>query len=109
MALPPSVAQWKERAEIDYIGPFVKAWASLNAWYRHASGERQDARGLSYVKNNANPVRSGILPLLRPQQLDQHRNPYPDSEAASQFKALVCGFRGYRAHRSEMIPPTIPR
>ena len=36
MALPPHAADWMNHAEIDYIGPFVKAWAAFNAWYRHA-------------------------------------------------------------------------
>lgn len=39
MALPPHARDWMERAEIDYIGPFVKAWAAFNAWYRNDSGE----------------------------------------------------------------------
>jgi hypothetical protein len=44
--LPENARLWLERAEIDYIGPFVKAWASFNAWYREASGQRKDFDGL---------------------------------------------------------------
>ena len=64
MALPPHATEWMSRAEIDYIGPFVKAWAAFNAWYRHASGETQERAMLEYVKSQPNPVRRYILPLL---------------------------------------------
>ena len=64
MPLPPHAADWMSRAEIDYIGPFLKAWAAFNAWYRHASEQAQERAMLEYVKNQPNPVRRGILPLL---------------------------------------------
>ena len=82
------VCGWK-RAEIDYIGPFVKAWASFNAWYREASRQKKDSEGLRYVKQQANPVRSAIMPLLQPVQTDGHGNPLPDAEAAQKFKLLI--------------------
>ena len=50
MPLPPHAEYWMSRAEIDYVGPFVKAWAAFNAWYRHASGEAQERPMLEYVK-----------------------------------------------------------
>lgn len=87
--LPESARLWYERAEIDYIGPFVKGWAAFNAWFRHASGSRRDFEGLRYVKENANPVRSAIIPLLRPAQTDGHGNLLPDDERAQKFKLLV--------------------
>ena len=87
--LPESARLWYERAEIDYIGPFVKAWASFNAWFRHASGSRRDFEGLRYVKENANPVRSATIPLLRRVQTDGHGNVLPDEERAQKFKLLV--------------------
>ena len=64
MPLPPHASDWMSRAEIDYIGPFVKAWAAFNAWYRHASGEAQERPMLEYVKNVPNAVRRSMLPLL---------------------------------------------
>ena len=64
MPLPPHAADWMSRAEIDYTGPFLKAWAAFNAWYRHASEQAQERAMLEYVKNQPNPVRRGILPLL---------------------------------------------
>ena len=89
MALPPHAADWMNRAEIDYIGPFVKAWAAFNAWYRHASGSRKDRDGLRFVKTQPNPVRSGIMPLLRPMQRDGHGNIIPDGEPAQKLKLLI--------------------
>lgn len=65
MPLPSQAADWMNRAEIDYIGPFVKAWAAFNAWYRHASGQAQERAMLDWVKAQPNPVRRGTLPLLR--------------------------------------------
>ena len=64
MALPAAAADWMNRAEIDYIVPFVKSWAAFNAWYRHASGKPQERAMLEYVKSQPNQVRRGILPLL---------------------------------------------
>src|SRR5271165_6182343 len=87
--LPPNAQLWLERADIDYIGPFVKAWASFNAWFRHASGCKKDSDGLRYVKKEPNPVRNGIMPLLRPVQRDEHGKPLPDDDATQKFKFLV--------------------
>ena len=64
MALPSGAADWMSRAEIDYIGPFVKAWAAFNAWYRHASGKSRERTMLEYVKSKPNAVRRCVLPLL---------------------------------------------
>ena len=65
MALPPHARDWLERAEIDYIGPFVKAWAAFNAWYRHASGKSKEREMLKFVIHNPNSrLRRRILPLL---------------------------------------------
>jgi hypothetical protein len=44
--LPESARLWLERADMDYIGPFVKAWAAFNAWFREASHKRRDVEGL---------------------------------------------------------------
>ena len=89
MALPPHARDWMDRAEIDYIGPFIKAWAAFNAWYRHASQQRRDAEALRFVKQSPNPVRNGMMPLLRRVQRDQHGAIIPDQEPAQKFKLLV--------------------
>ena len=64
MPFPPGAVDWMSRAEIDYIGPFVKAWAAFNAWYRHSSGESRERQMLEYVKHTPNAVRRNVLPLL---------------------------------------------
>jgi hypothetical protein len=53
------------RAEIDYIGPFVKAWAAFNAWYRHASGADSERAMLNFIVSHANSrLRMRCIPLL---------------------------------------------
>ena len=64
MSFPPHATDWMKRADIDYIGPFVKAWAAFNAWYRHASNETQERRMLNFVKNEPNALRRQVLALL---------------------------------------------
>ena len=81
--LPQNARLWKERAEIDYIGPFVKAWAAFNAWFREETGSRRDRDGIDYVKTRPNPVRAEILPLLAPQGSGA------EPEAAQEFKLLI--------------------
>lgn len=117
--LPENARLWLERAKIDYIGPFVKAWASFNAWYREASGQGKDSEGFRYVKQQANPVRSAIMPLLQPVQPDRHGNLLPDSEAAQKIQASYPGparvprylsYRGYqeRRARANFVSRSIP-
>lgn len=89
MPLPPHAQGWIARAEIDYIGPFIKAWAAFNSWYRHASGVRKDVDGLRYVKQNPNPVRNAIMPLLRAAQRDGNGDLIADPEPAQKFKLLI--------------------
>jgi hypothetical protein len=53
------------RAEIDYIGPFVKAWAAFNAWYRHDSGQATERAMLDFaIRNHNSRLRRHVLPLL---------------------------------------------
>ena len=87
--LPESARLWLERADIDYIGPFVKAWAAFNAWFRHASNTRRDMDGLSYVKHQPNPVRNAIVPHLQSLQRNAHGDVIADAEPAQKFKLLV--------------------
>lgn len=70
MPRPAEVNEWIARAEIDYLGPFVSAWAAFNAWYRHVSGSTQDREGLLYVRGRQNSLRSAILPYFDPQTID---------------------------------------
>ena len=87
--LPQNARLWKERAEIDYIGPFVKAWAAFNAWFRDEASSRRDRDGLDYVKRRANPVRSEILPHLSHANIGADGRAHPDTEAAQELKLLI--------------------
>jgi hypothetical protein len=65
MPLPPHAQDWMNRAEIDYIGPFVKAWAAFNAWYRHDSGQATERAMIDFALRHHNSrLRSNVLPLL---------------------------------------------
>ena len=88
MSLPDNAKQWKEKAEIDYIGPFVKAWAAFNAWFRKAAGDNAttDKERLKYLTQRANTVRSAILPLLQPAQQGTGGT---ENENAIEFRLLV--------------------
>lgn len=102
--LPRNAQLWKERAELDYIGPFVKAWAAFNAWFREETGNRSDRVGLNYVRDQANPVRAAILPLLRPRANDPNGRPVRDTEAAQEFKLLIAELHArLEAHRLEVF------
>lgn len=86
MPVPREVHDWIARSEVDHVGPFVNAWAAFNAWYRHASGERKDRDGLSFVRTRQNPVRGAVMPLL-----DPDRAVTPDS---IQFRAMLAELHG---------------
>lgn len=82
MPLPPHALDWMGRAEIDYLGPFVKAWAAFNAWYRHDSGAAQERAMLNYAISNTNSrLRRRVLPLL------QDLNETADSQS---LKQAIC-------------------
>lgn len=87
--LPNNARLWKERAEIDYIGPFVKSWAAFNAWFREEAASRKDRVGLEYLKTRVNPVRSEIIPLLRPRENGPDGRLRPDNEEAQELKLLI--------------------
>lgn len=102
--LPRNAQLWKERAELDYIGPFIKAWAAFNAWFREETSNRSDRVGLNYVRDQANPVRAAIVPLLRPRENDPQGRPVRDAEAAQEFKLLVAELHArLEAHRIEVF------
>lgn len=85
MALEPESARnWRKQAQFDYIGPFVKAWAAFNAWFREHSGSWQDARGIEYVCSQDNPVKNTACPLLR-----------ANIERATEFKAKIATLHEY--------------
>ncbi|MBO9439915.1 hypothetical protein J7354_14685 [Sulfitobacter sp. R18_2] len=102
--LPIEARLWKEKAELDYIGPFIKAWAAFNAWFRHETQSRSDRQGLTYVRDRANPVRAEILPLLRPIRNDEHGRRIADTEEAQEFKLLIAELHSrLEAYRIEVF------
>lgn len=44
---------WKEKAEIDYIPPFMSLWVSLNAWMKYRFKYSKDRDGLEALKDSA--------------------------------------------------------
>lgn len=62
---PEAARQWNDQAQFDYVGPFVKAWAAFNAWYRHHSAEWHDNKGIKYVCSEDNQIRNMALPRIR--------------------------------------------
>ncbi len=79
MPLPPHAREWMNRAEIDYIGPFVKAWAAFNAWYRITSGRDAERAMLDFIVRDMNSaLRRRTLPIL------DHQNETADAQALKQ-------------------------
>lgn len=102
--LPRNAQLWKDRAELDYIGPFVKAWAAFNAWFREETDNRSDRIGLNYVRDQANPVRAAILPLIQPRGNDLNGRPIRDAEVAQEFKLLIAELHArLEAYRLEVF------
>jgi hypothetical protein len=63
-AYTENVHKWLEQSEVDYIGPFVKAWLAFNAWYRAVYDHRSDRQVLDDFRWNPNVVRNHLVPLL---------------------------------------------
>src|SRR5690348_127491 len=81
---PESARSWRKQAQFDYIGPFVKAWAAFNAWFREQSGAWQDAAGIDHVCVRDNLVKNSVCPLIR-----------ANSEKATEFKARLGALHSY--------------
>jgi hypothetical protein len=73
-----NMRKWLELAEVDYIGPFVKAWLAFNAWYRHAYTLKTDREILNEVRWQPNIIRNKLVPMLG-----------QTSEEAEQFRAHI--------------------
>lgn len=73
-----NVRKWLGLAEVDYVGPFVKAWLAFNAWYRSVYTDRNDRAILNEFRWQPNIIRNRIVPLLG-----------QNSEEAAQFRAHI--------------------
>lgn len=72
-----NIRKWLEQADVDYIGPFVKAWLAFNAWYRSVYTHRTDREILDDLRWNPNVVRNHVVPLLvgSGEEAEQLRDP----------------------------------
>lgn len=64
---------WKQRAEIDYIPPFMALWLALNAWMKDYSGlspDRTDRDGLEELKRNDSVLFDRFAELIGAQGID---------------------------------------
>ena len=56
---------WLNLAEVDYIGPFVKAWLAYNAWYRNVyCTMSKDFEIMEEIKWKSNPIKNTVVPML---------------------------------------------
>ena len=53
MSNPEIIKLWKEKAEIDYIPPFMSLWVSLNAWMKERFTYRRERDGVESLKDSA--------------------------------------------------------
>ena len=53
MSNPEIIKLWKEKAEIDYIPPFMSLWVSLNAWMKDRFTYKRERNGVESLKNGA--------------------------------------------------------
>lgn len=53
MSNPEIFKRWKEKAEIDYIPPFMSLWLSLNAWMKDRFKYHKDRDGLEALKDSS--------------------------------------------------------
>ena len=53
MSNPEIIKLWKEKAEIDYIPPFMSLWVSLNAWMKDSFTYDIERDGVESLKDSA--------------------------------------------------------
>lgn len=65
---------WKQRAEIDYIPPFMALWLALNAWMKKDSSglspHRRDRDRLEELKRNDSELSDRFAELIGVQSID---------------------------------------
>ncbi len=65
MSTSGNISDWKKRAEIDYIPPFISLWFSLNAWMKGRFIESTDRKRLELLKHNSHPLSDKFSELIR--------------------------------------------
>ena len=61
---------WKEKAEIDYIPPFMSLWVSLNAWMKYRFKYNKDRDGLEALKDSAPVLLDKFKELIGTQSIN---------------------------------------
>ncbi len=61
---------WKEKAEIDYIPPFMSLWVSLNAWMKYRFKYSKDRNGLEALKDSAPVLLDKFKELIGTQSIN---------------------------------------
>lgn len=64
MSTAENIALWKNRAEIDYIPPFISLWLSLNAWMRDRYTVVKDRDMLELLKGGGNKLSERFAELI---------------------------------------------
>lgn len=66
MSTSENIALWKNRAEIDYIPPFIALWFSLNAWMKdHDMVNSKDRDMLESLKSGGNRLSGRFADLIQ--------------------------------------------
>ncbi len=60
-----NIELWKEKAEIDYIPPFMALWLSLNAWMKKHFGPKTDRVKLEQLKGGGGSLHDKFSDLIR--------------------------------------------
>ena len=64
MSNPEIIKLWKEKAEIDYVPPFMSLWISLDAWMKNRFNLRKDRDELEELKENGSSLFTKFSELI---------------------------------------------
>ncbi len=64
MSNPEIIKLWKEKAQIDYIPPFMSLWVSLDAWMKNRFELRKDRDELEELKKNGSSLFTKFSELI---------------------------------------------
>ena len=64
MSNPEIIKLWKEKAEIDYIPPFMSLWVSLDAWMKNRFNLSKDRDELEELKRSGSSLFNKFSELI---------------------------------------------
>ena len=64
MSNPEIIKLWKEKAEIDYIPPFMSLWVSLDAWMKNRFNLSKDRNELEELKRGGSSLFNKFSELI---------------------------------------------